>query len=463
MPLAAREPKLEGLRALVVGLGRSGEAAVSLLVGRGARVIAADRRDAASLGDTAARIERLGASLHAGGHPESLAKDADLVVLSPGVPSTTPVVAAARVRGVPVWGEIELAFRFCRGGVVGITGSNGKSTTTAMVGTILRAAGIPGGTGGNLGTPFIELLRDDAPGAVHAVELSSFQLETIEAFHARCAVVTNLSPDHLDRYPSYEAYARAKARILETQEEDEAAVLNVDDPESARFLPDVRGSLYAFTVEREPGRGAFVRRGVMVLRTDAGEEAVMPVAELPVPGAHNVANALAAAVAARLCGASADAVARGLSTFRALPHRLQLVAELDGIAFYDDSKATNLDAAERAIRSFPAGSIHLILGGKDKGADWSSIDGLVRERAKRVLLVGEAAPAIRAGLTRSPLQDCGTIGDAVRAAYDGAAPGDVVLLAPGCASFDQYRNFEERGDDFRRHVLALVRAGGRDA
>lgn len=462
-PLAAREPNLDGLRVLVVGLGRSGEAAVSTLRERGARVTAADRRDEAALGETAGRIVRSGAVLHAGGHPDRLSEDADLVIVSPGVPLSTPVIAAARRRGVPVWGEIELAFRFCRGRVVGITGSNGKSTTTAMVGAILRAAGIPGGTGGNLGTPLAELLRVDAPDAVHAVELSSFQLETIETFHAACAVVTNLSPDHLDRYPSFEAYARAKARILETQREDEAAVLNVDDLESARFLDDVRGTLHAFTVEREPERGAFVRSGVIVLRTAAGEEDVIPVAELPVPGDHNVANALAAAVAGRLAGAPVEAIARGLRGFRALPHRLQIVGEIDGIAFYDDSKATNLDAMVRAVRAFKPKSIHLILGGKDKGADWASIEDLVRERVKRVLLVGDAAAAIRAALPRSPLEDCGSVGAAVRAAYADAVPGDVVLLAPGCASFDQYRNFEERGDDFRKHVLDLVRTGGRDA
>ncbi len=462
--LSRKEPRLAGLRALVVGLGRSGLAAARLLASKDARVTVADRRASAELGKAAEEAAAAGALLLCGGHPPALADGADLIVVSPGVSADEPILARARELELPVWAEVELAFRFCHGGILAVTGSNGKSTTTSMAGAILREAGVPGGTGGNLGTPFAELLPLDGPSAVHALELSSFQLEAIDAFRAETALLLNLSPDHLDRYPSYDAYAAAKARLLEAQNASGNAILNADDAESERFRASVRGRLRLFSTRREVEDGAFLRRGVLVLRLDGREEEILPASELRVPGEHNVANALAAALACRLAGCQTAAIARALRAFRALPHRLQHVGTLDGVEFYDDSKATNLDAAERALAAFPPGRVLLILGGKDKGADWPALAPRVREHARCVLLVGQAAPAVRAGLEGTvPLFDCRTVGRAVRAGYERARPGDVVLLAPGCASFDQYRNFEERGDDFRRAVEALLPGGGRDA
>jgi UDP-N-acetylmuramoylalanine--D-glutamate ligase len=462
--LSRREPRLAGLRVLVVGLGRSGLAAARLLASRGARVIAADRRTDTELGRAGADATALGAELRAGGHPPELARDADLIVVSPGVSADEPLLVAARELKVPVWGEVELAYRFCRGRIVAVTGSNGKSTTTSMIGAILRQSGIPGGTGGNLGTPFADLLPLDSSQAVHAIELSSFQLETIDAFRPEVAEVLNLSPDHLDRYPTYDAYVAAKARLLEGQNAAGRAVLSADDPESDRLVRSVRGRLHRFSTRREVEEGAFLRRGMLVLRVEGREEDVLPESGLRVTGEHNTANALAAALACRLEGCLPEAIARALRAFVALPHRLQHVGTLDGIRFFDDSKATNLDAAGRALLAFPPGSVLLILGGKDKGADWPSLAPSVLERARCVLLVGQAAQAIRAGLPGTvPLVDCGTVATAVRTGYERARPGDVVLLAPGCASFDQYRNFEERGDDFRRAVEALLPGGGRHA
>jgi UDP-N-acetylmuramoylalanine--D-glutamate ligase len=458
--LSARDPDLADRRVLVLGLGTSGLAAVRLLAQRGAAVTVADARREAEL-ERAPAARAAGATIVGGGHPPELAHAADLVVLSPGVPATSAVVREAQQLGVPVWSEIELASRYCRGRVIGITGSNGKSTTTAMTGVILRAAGIPGGTGGNLGSPFVELLEQDTPHAVHAVELSSFQLETVDTFRAAVAVVVNLSPDHQDRYPSFEAYADAKARLLESQEPGDAAILNGDDAPSRRFDGSVRGRGYLFSARHEVERGAFLRNGRIVLRTEAGEDDILAVADLSVPGEHNVQNALAAALAGRIAGCPAEAIATALRAFRALPHRLEFVGSFDGVAFYDDSKATNLDAAMRAVVSFPAGVVHWILGGRDKGAAWSSVTALARERARRVLLVGEAAATVRGALEGAvDLEDCGTIATAVRVGFERALPGDVVLLAPGCASFDQYRNYEERGDDFRRAVQALFPDGG---
>jgi UDP-N-acetylmuramoylalanine--D-glutamate ligase len=461
---ASKQPDLAGARVLVVGAARSGLAAAALAAGHGASVVVNDRRPEADLGPALERAGGCGATVVAGGHPADLAARADLLIVSPGVPPDVPPVVEARRRGVPVWSEIELAWRFTAGRVVAITGTNGKSTTTAMAGAILRGAGIPGGTGGNLGTPFSELLVHDGADAVHAVEVSSFQLEAIEAFRASAATILNLTPDHLDRYPSIEAYASAKARLLETQTPGDAAILNADDPEHARFLPALRGVPHFFSTVHEPEAGAFVRAGRLVLRTAAGEDDLLAVTDLPVPGEHNVQNALAAALLCRLAGCAPGAIADALRSYRALPHRLEHVADVAGVRFFNDSKATNLDAAERALRSFPDGTIHVILGGKDKGADWASIGPLLASKARRALLVGAAAPAIRRALSGSvPLEDCGTVAAAVEAGLAGALPGDVVLLAPGCASFDQYRNFEERGEDFRRVVLRLAAAGRRDA
>lgn len=448
---------LAGTRVLVVGLGRSGLAACRLAASRGARVLAADVRPEQELGPAAAEARALGAELRCGGHPPDLAAEADLVVLSPGVRPDIGLAEEARRRGLPVWGEVEFASRLCRGRIIGITGSNGKSTTTAMAGAILRAAGVPGGTGGNLGTPLADLLSDDSPEAIHAVELSSFQLETVESFRAAVAVVLNLSPDHVDRHGSFEAYARAKGRLLETQAPEDAAVLNLDDPDSARLLPRPRGRRYEFSTRAEPEHGGYLRDGRIVLRVSEREEEVLPLDRLSVRGEHNAANALAAALACRLAGCPLPAIAAGLERFRPLPHRLEPVGTVRGVRFYNDSKATNLDATVRAITAFEPGSVHLILGGRDKGASWGALVPLLRERVRRVLLVGEAAPAIEEALgTAVAVVRCHTVPCAAEAGLAGAAPGEVVLLAPGCASFDQYRNFEERGEDFRRAVERLA-------
>jgi UDP-N-acetylmuramoylalanine--D-glutamate ligase len=459
---AERHPDLGGCRVLVIGAGVSGAAAARLAASRGAKVTVADRRDTDALPATE-ELRNAGIEVRGGGHPVSLASSADLVVISPGVRGDEPVVRACRDAGVPVWGEVELAARFCTGRIVGITGSNGKSTTTSMTGCILRTAGVAGGTGGNLAVPLSDLLSEDAPDAVHAVELSSFQLESVEAFRADVAVLLNLTPDHLDRYPDLDAYGRAKARLLETQSEEGDAILNADDPESRRFERDVRGRTWWFSTRREVEAGAFLRDGVLWLRAPGGDETVIEAAALPVRGEHNVANALAAALACRLVASCpASALAAGLRAFRPLDHRLQRVGEIGGVAFYDDSKATNVDAALRALESFRPGTVHLILGGKDKGGDWDAMVGPVRRFARRVLLVGEAAPAIAAALPDDvEAIDCGTVPAAVREGLAGAAEGDTVLLAPACASFDQYPNFEARGRHFREAVEACIaRRGG---
>jgi UDP-N-acetylmuramoylalanine--D-glutamate ligase len=459
--LTRRNPDLAGLRILIVGAGRSGLAASRLAIKNKARVTLCDRRSEAEIGSAGLdEVRRLGLDLRTGGHPADMANGADLIVVSPGVPSDIELLRRALELNLPVWGEIELAARFCRGRVVGITGSNGKSTVTTMVGGILRGANVPGGTGGNLDRPFADLLDEDGPRAWHALELSSFQLETARTLHPDVALLLNLSPDHLDRYPSFDSYARAKARLLELQEDEDLTVLNADDPESDRFHSAVRGRLHRFSTRIEVVPGAFVRRGRLTLSTEHGEDELLAVRELPLPGEHNVANALAAALACRLVGCSPEQISRGLAGYRALPHRLELAGETDGVRFYNDSKATNPASVACALSAFAAGTVHLILGGRDKEADWDPLLPRVRSHARRVLLVGEATAALTgllAGVV--PVEPCGTVRQAVSAGIEGARDGDIVLLSPGCASFDQYRNFEERGDDFRAAVRSLIERG----
>jgi len=451
------DPELGGRTVLVVGLGRSGLAAARLALGRGARVIVTDHKPVTELGDRPSELLRAGAEVHAGGHAGELVSRADLVVVSPGVPPEIELLERARQRGLPVWGEVELAARFCRGHVVAITGSNGKSTVTSMVGGILRSAGLPGGTGGNLGRPFADLLELDSPSAWHALELSSFQIETLTSLRPDVAVLLNLSPDHLDRYPSVDEYARAKGRLFSLQEPGAEAVLNADDRASDRFRGLVRGRLSEFSLRAEPTRGAFLRQGRLVLRTEHGSEDLLAAHELGVRGEHNVANALAAALAARFAGCSSGVIADGLRTFVSLPHRLEYVSEISGVTFYNDSKATNPDSPAQALTAFEPGRIRLILGGRDKGADWNALVPLIGQRVARVLLVGEAAGDLARRLSGVvPTLDCRTVEQAVSTGFAEAVAGDVVLLSPGCASFDQYRNFEERGSDFRRVVVALA-------
>ncbi len=462
--LTERDPRLEGLRVLVIGLGRSGLAAARLAAARGAQVTLTDARSADALGRRAVEAKDLGVELHLDGTPPALAEHADLVVLSPGVPPQTALVRRARRIGLPVWGEIELAARFCRNRIVGVTGSNGKSTVTTMIAKMIEPTGSLAGVGGNLDTPFAELLGEDDPATLYVLELSSFQLETTESLNAEVAVILNLSPDHLDRYDSYDAYARAKARLLELQSPTAHTILNADDPDSRRFEASVRGKLHRFSTRNEVDRGAFLAGNHMVLRTQHGEETLLDRSEMPLPGDHNVANALAASLAARLVGCPAEMIAEALRAYRALPHRLEYVATVDGVKFFNDSKATNPASTARALTSFEPGTVHLILGGKDKGSDWSSLVPLIRERARRVLLVGQCRAQLAELLDGVvPLLDCETVPAAVETAPLGAAVGDVVLLSPGCASFDQYSNFEERGDDFRKSVDRFADGRGSDA
>lgn len=449
--------EVNGKRVLVVGLGRSGISAAKFLRGRGARVTVSDSRSAGALAKEIPALMDAGIMVETGGHGVLTFRRQDLIVVSPGVPVDTPELRQVRSLGVPVIGELELASRFLQGQIVAITGSNGKTTTTTLVGEILKRGGLPTLVGGNIGLPVIDLIAESRPEGWNVLEVSSFQLETVEEFRPRIAAVLNLTPDHLDRHGSFEAYAAAKARITERQDLEDSLVLNAEDKATQRIAGKTRARVFWFSSRRPIKQGAFVYgESIVWLGQEGGRaEPVMPVSEIRLKGAHNVENVLAAVAIGRLAGAGAEAIRAAVGEFRGVEHRLELVRTWNGVEFYNDSKATNVDAAMKAVASF-AGGVHLILGGKDKDSDYGEMREMLRERVKAVYTIGSAAEKIArqiGGVVK--IEGAGTLEVAVAEAARAAVPGDVVLLAPACSSFDQFENYEHRGRVFRELVLGL--------
>ena len=448
--------ELRGKRVLVVGLARTGVATSLFCAARGAHVTATDTRAENEIGEALAPLCAAGVNLELGGHRENTFLEQDLIVPSPGVPADAPLLQAARANGVTIWSEVELANRFLHGRLIGITGSNGKTTTTSLIEHILRNAGFSTILAGNIGTPLIARVEHTGDDSITVVELSSFQLELIETFRPNISVFLNLTADHLDRHHTFEAYGRAKARIFENQTESDSAVLNADDPATTPLAP-TKPHVYWFSRKQRVAQGAFVRESSIVFRHDGREEAVLSLKEIPLPGAHNVENVLAAVVATRLAGANATAIAKGVRSFAGVEHRLEFVAEIGGVRYYNDSKATNVDATLKALDAFP-GRILIVLGGKDKGSDYTLLQRPLREKAILALLIGAAAYKIEKQITGSvAIERAGTIERAVEIASHAARPGDVVLLAPACASFDQFQNYEYRGCVFKELVHQLER------
>jgi UDP-N-acetylmuramoylalanine--D-glutamate ligase len=445
---------LAGKRVLVVGLARTGMATALFAAARGAVVMATEERPEAELAGEMGKLREAGVALEFGGHTSARFLEQDLIVVSPGVPANLPPLELARAQGIPVWSEIELAWRFLRGRLVAITGSNGKTTTTALVGHILATAGIPVLVGGNIGTPLLSLVDSSSDQTVTVAELSSFQLETIESFRPEVGVLLNLTPDHLDRHASMEEYAHAKARMFENQIERDAAVLNADDPRVAQVVP-ARPQIFWFSRQKRVASGAFLHDGRIVFRRDGVETVLMRRDEIPLRGEHNLENVLAASVAAVLAGAEPAAVEDGVRTFAGVEHRLEFVAEIGGVGYYNDSKATNVDATLKAIEAFSE-PVLVILGGKDKGGDFTLLREPLQRRARMALLVGAAAEKIASQLAGAlPLERAATLENAVQLAFERARPGEIVLLAPACASFDQFQNFEHRGRVFKQLVEQL--------
>ncbi|HKU21995.1 MAG TPA: UDP-N-acetylmuramoyl-L-alanine--D-glutamate ligase [Terriglobales bacterium] len=449
---------LKNQRVLVVGLGKSGVASALFLKSQGARVTVSDTKSQDELRGEIPKLLDAGVTLETGGHGERTFGGQDLIVVSPGVPVDVPLLEQAREQGIPVIGEIELAARFLKGRLVAITGSNGKTTTTALTGEVISMGGRESLVGGNIGTAAISLVDQSTDDSYVVLEVSSFQLETIESFHPFIAVVLNITPDHLDRHSTFQAYVDAKARIFENQTGEDFAVLNADDPTCVGLAGRSKARKIWFSRKKEVEAGAFLRNGTIVWR-DGDEREIMPVSEIKLKGAHNLENVLAAVCAGMLTQTEPSRIRRAVQEFKAVEHRLEYVATVRGVEFYNDSKATNVDATIKALESFPA-NIHLILGGKDKGSDYTVLKPLLKERARRVYTIGAAAEKIESHLGGVvEVVRAGTLEAAVKRAAASAESGDVVLLAPACASFDQFENYEHRGRVFKRTVQALAEQG----
>jgi UDP-N-acetylmuramoylalanine--D-glutamate ligase len=448
---------LKNKRVLVVGLGKSGLSAAIFLRAQGARVTVSDTRSAVALEKEIPALLEAGIMVESGGHGLLTFRRQDLIVVSPGVPMDTPEVKQVVAFGLPVIGELELASRYLQGRVVAITGSNGKTTTTTLMGKIFEDAGVSTLVGGNIGLPVIDLVAKSTRETVNVLEVSSFQLETIEEFHPQIAVVLNITPDHLDRHGSFESYAAAKTRITERQTAEDFLVLNAEDKTAQMVALKTKAQIYWFSGRRPIKQGAFVHGESILYIAREGEKAepVMPVSEIPLKGSHNVENVLAAVCAARLAKIPAESIRASVAGFKAVEHRLEFVKLVNGVEYYNDSKATNVDAAMKAVASFPGG-IHLILGGKDKDSDYAVMADMLGKRVKAVYTVGSAAEKIERQLHGVvKMVSAQTIEKAVNEAAKAAAPGDVVLLSPACSSFDQFENYEHRGRVFRQTVMEL--------
>ena len=446
--------ELKGKKVLVVGLGKSGLAAALFLRRKGANVTVSDLRSAEALAKDIPALLEEGIMVEAGGHGLLTFRRQDLIVVSPGVPLDTPELVQVKNFGLPVIGELELAARFLEGKMVAITGSNGKTTTTALLGEILKESGVPTLVCGNIGVPVVGLIDESTPDTWSVIEVSSFQLESTVEFRPNIAVILNITPDHLDRHGSFENYTRAKERIFAKQDQTDCLVLNADNAPTAAAASRASAKVYWFSVEHAVDQGAWLENGFVVYRgaKNAAVEQVMPLTGIPLKGAHNVENVLAAVVAARLAGVPAEITRRAIEKFQAVEHRLEYVATVNGVEFYNDSKATNVDATAKAIAAFSSG-VHLILGGKDKGSDYTLLTPLLRERVSAVYTIGSAAAKIESQLRGVvSLHSCETLEKAVSAAVSAARPGHVILLAPACSSYDQFENYEQRGRVFKELV-----------
>lgn len=451
------ERNFTGMRVTVLGAARSGKAVARLLKSAGALVFLSERSRTSE--SQRAFVEDLRIESEFGGH-SSRVLEAEMIVVSPGVPSNIPVLRQARARGIAIYSEVEVASWFCHAPIVAITGSNGKTTTSSLVAHIFDTAGLDYVLAGNIGEAFSDFVSTGDDTGTVILEVSSFQLDHIDRFKPKTSVILNVTPDHLDRYDSFDDYAAAKFAIMRNQSEDDAVVYNYDDElvRNAVTATLDRNSMagFGFSQEAEPETGAFVRDHDMVIRTGTSEDVLMTTDELSLPGRHNVYNSLAAAMAARVMEVRAESIRESLMTFEGVRHRLELVRELDNVHYINDSKATNINAVWYALESYDARVI-LIAGGRDKGNDYSKIADLVRQKVHGLIAIGESAERVLSelGHLTSVRLRAESMDEAVSEARRIAKPGDVVLLSPACASFDMFANFEERGDAFKRAVNEL--------
>jgi UDP-N-acetylmuramoylalanine--D-glutamate ligase len=447
---------LSGRRVTVVGLARSGIAAARLLHDVGADVIGVDAKPVEALGREAVALRDAGVRILSGGPDAAAFVGVALVIVSPGVPLDSPQIAPARAARLPIIGELELGWRAMEAETIAITGTNGKTTTTALTGALLAEQPRPVMVAGNIGTPLAaHALAFPRDGLVVA-EVSSFQLETIDTFHPRVAAVLNVTPDHLDRHGSFDAYLEAKARIFLNQLPTDCAVLNADDPAAAALAPRTRARVLWFSRRRQLEPGVFVHDGWVAAKLNGHVEAICPLAEMQLRGQHNVENVLAATVCALWLGLGADSIRRAIGRFRAVEHRIEFVRDLRGVQFYNDSKGTNVASTIKALESFDE-RVVLIAGGKGKGQDFGPLAATARGRVRHAVLIGEDGPKIGAALAAVgvPVSAVVSMPAAIDTARSHAGRGDVVLLSPACASFDMFDNYEHRGDVFKKLVGAL--------
>lgn len=437
------------MKALVVGMKKSGLASAELLARQGAEVRATDLKPLASLPEAGEVLGRLGIPFEQ--QSPAVFEGVDTIVLSPDVPADLPALSEARARGVRVIGEVELAAPFLKGKTIGITGSNGKTTTTSLIGHILRRAGTPVQVGGNIGTPVTAMIAGSRDDGWNVLELSSFQLETIETFHAHIGLALNVTQNHLDRHHTFENYAAAKGRLFENMNGSDYAVLNAEDPVCVAYAEHTRAQAQWFSSRRKVSPGASLCGDKLVL----DGKLLMEAGEIPIRGRHNIENVLAAAIASARAGVEPETIAAAVRTFRAVEHRLEYVRTVNGVDFYNDSKATSVDATLKAVDAF-GGGLWIILGGKDKGLDYSVLRAPLAAKAHGALLIGAAAGKIADQLKGAvPLVESKTLQAAVTYGYEHGKPGDTVLLAPACASFDQFQSFEHRGEVFKELVNSL--------
>lgn len=448
--------ELSGRKALVLGAGKSGVESARFLANRGAIVALHDKREVETWSEAARGLkESHGVGLIAGQIPSWLLDQIDLVVISPGVPTNTIPARYVDRKDGEVIGEVELAFRFMKGRIVGITGSNGKTTTTTLIGELLKNSGIRTQVGGNIGTPLLSLAESSTDETWTVAELSSFQLETIKDFRADIALCLNVTPNHLDRYESFLDYAAAKHRIFMNQTAENVAILNADNEVTAKWADGLKANVVFFSVERELDEGLFLRGRELVCRANGKEKVLTTRDEIYLRGLHNVENVLASLAAGLAAGASPESMRETIAEFKGVEHRIEFVAELDGVSFYNDSKATSVDATMKALEALSEidGNTVLILGGRGKNAPYAPLIPLIEASVRALVLIGEDADNIESQLKgHSEIIRAGSLKEAVEKGFAVAESGDAVLLAPACASFDMFGSFEERGREFKAHV-----------
>jgi len=449
---------LGGKKVLIIGAARSGIAAAKFLVAKDAVVALNDQKPLEKWSEAALGLKDLGVGLVPGEPPSWLLDQLDLVVISPGVPSSIIPIRYAERAGVEVIGEVELAYRYLKGHIVAITGSNGKTTTTSLIGELLRDAGMKVQVGGNIGQALISMVENSNDDGWTVVELSSFQLETIKEFHPSIAVVLNVTPNHMDRYETFTDYAAAKHRIFMNQTENDFAVLNADDPIVSSWATGLRAQVRQFSVRQELHDGIFLRGEELIARTNGIDEVVLHPSEMKLRGLHNVENVAAAVASGLAAGAGVVSMRETVKRFNPVEHRLEFVRELGGVKFYNDSKATSVDATLKALEAFAnePGKVVLILGGRGKKAPYEPLAKLIREKVRQLILIGEDADTIANELgSYTSIERASDMNDAVVKSFGAAESGDVVLLAPACASFDMFGSFEHRGTIFKSEVLKL--------